>query len=413
MALVSRDLGVSYPRHTWWYRTFLAVVRPVVLPIVKMRMKIKTRPERREMDKPSILLYNHVSNSDFICSLDLYRPYTRYILSDAMLRNKFNAIIYPICADFIYRRKGDKGDDTVESVKATIKKGISVGLSAEGGVSTNGTTEEIRPRTGVMVKECGCGMVTMISYGGYFIYPTWSHYKAKGPMFGKVVGIYTKEQVAAMTSDEINATIAKDLYFNHYEWNREARIPYVRKNRAEWMERVAGICPKCRTVGSMHSHIDDLSCEKCGYKVTVDDYGFFNGDDVIFDNLYDWDMWQRNYLISKRQEWLDSPDEIITTDEHLSISVLRNNMPVTLDEDVRLEMDAKEIRIIGEKCNMTMPLDEMGGIIRAIPDGFGIVYKDDYYQLKAPYPLWNAKHRYIRKILRGESISVTKTCDTV
>ena len=88
-------------------------------------------------------------------------------------------------------------------------------------------------------------------------------------------------------------------------------------------------------------------------------------------------------------------------------------MPEILDGDVRLEMNAKEIRIIGEKCNMVMPLDEIGGIIRAIPDGFGIVYHDEYYQLKAPYPLWNAKHRYIRKIIRGESIRVTRTCDTV
>ena len=41
ISLVSRDLGVSYPRHTWWYRSFLAVVRPIVMPIVKMKMKIK------------------------------------------------------------------------------------------------------------------------------------------------------------------------------------------------------------------------------------------------------------------------------------------------------------------------------------------------------------------------------------
>ena len=88
----------------------------------------------------------------------------------------------------------------------------------------------------------------------------------------------------------------------------------------------------------------------------------------------------------------------------MTVSTLENNFPVLLDDDVRIEMTAKEIRIIGEKFSKTLALDDMSGIVGAIPDGYGIAIGDDYYQIKAYRPIWNEKQRFIRKILRGESI---------
>ena len=411
--MASREIGVSHPRHILWYRFFMFMARLILMPLAKWKYKIRTRTDKKEKPLPCILLYNHVSNYDYICNVDIFHPYIRYIISDAMLRNKLNAIVFPLVTDFIYRRKGERADDTVETVKVTIQDGVNVGIAPEGGVTTNGTTEPVRYRTGILVKDCHCGMITVAMHGGYFIYPTWSHYKAKGPMYAEIVGRYTKEQIEGMTVEEVNDTIFRDIYVNHYEWNREKRIPYERKHRAEWMERVAGICPKCKTIGKMHSCIDDLYCEECGYRVTVDEYGFFQGEEVIHDNLYDWDMWQRKYLVSLRQKWLDSPEDVITSDDHMTFSILRNNFPVLLDDDVRVEMTTKELRVIGEKENMTIPLKDMSGIVGAIEDGFGVTYKDEYYQFKAPHPLWNMKQRYIRKILLGEPIGRTEDGDIV
>lgn len=402
--MASRDIGVQYPKHKLWYRSIISACRIVLLPLAKIKYRIRTKPDKEEKPLPCIVAYNHISNYDYICNIDIFRPYTRYIISDAMFRNRFNRIVYPIFMDFIYRRKGERADDAVESMKVTIQDGVCAGVAPEGGVTSNGTTEPVRYRTGQMIKDCHCGLVTISMQGGYFIYPTWSHYKAKGPMFGRIVGRYTKEQIEKMTVEEINDIIYRDIYVNHYEWNRKERIEYKRKCRAEWMERVVSICPKCKTMGSMHSEVDDLYCTECGYKVTVDECGFYQGDEVVFDNMYDWDMWQRRYLLSQRQKWLDSPDEIITADDHFTISVLRDNYPVLLDDDVRVEMTAKVIRIKGEKVDLTLPLDDMSGIVGAIADGYGIAIGDEYFQLRADHPIWNEKQRFIRKVLRGESI---------
>ena len=413
MRVASRDIGVSYPSHKLWYSSFIWVARRTILPVLKLKLHIKTKKDRRPMPVPCIMVYNHISNYDYMCNVDVFRPYIRYIISDAMLRNKLNAFVFPKVTDFIYRRKGERADDAVESVKVTIAEGVCVGIAPEGGVTSNGVTEAIRPRTGVLIKDCNCGLVTIAQHGGYFIYPTWARFKAKGPIYAEVVGRYSKEEISAMTPDEINALIARDIHVNHYEWIKKERIIYKRKNRAEWMERVTGICPKCKSMDSMHSCIDDLYCEKCGHRVTVDEYGLFQGEEAFFDNLYDWDMWQRGYLQDQRQRWLDSPDETIAADDHMQLNILRNNFPVLLEDDVRVEMDTKELRIIGKENNLVMPLREISGIVSAIQDGYGIAFKDEYYQLKAPRPLWNDKMRYVRKIILGESIGTRPKDDTL
>ena len=411
--MASREIGVSHPRHKLWYRSFMAFARTFMLPVAKRMYHIKTRKDKRKMPVPCIMLYNHISNYDYMCNIDVFRPYIRYMISDAMLRNRVNAIVFPLVTDFIFRRKGERADDAVESAIVTIQDGVCVGIAPEGGVTCNGTTEAIRPRTGTLVKQCDCGMVTIAQHGGYFIYPTWARFKAKGPIYANVIGIYSKEELESKTAEEINEIIARDIHVNHYEWMKKERIIYKRKNRAEWMERVTGICPKCNSVDSMHSCVDDLYCEKCGYKVSVDEYGLFQGEDAIFDNLYDWDMWQRGYLQDQRQKWLDSPDEIITTDEHMQINILKDNFPVLIDGDARVEIDTKEMRFIGEKVNLVMPLREISGVVSSIADGYGVAYKDEYYQIKAPRPLWNDKMRYVRKIILGESIGVKPKDDTL
>ena len=108
--MASRNIGVSGPKHVLWYRFFMGFARTFLLPFVKMFYHIKTKKDKKEKDLPSILVFNHISNYDYLCNVDMFRPYTRYIISDAMLRNKLNAFIFPKVTDFIYRRKGERAD---------------------------------------------------------------------------------------------------------------------------------------------------------------------------------------------------------------------------------------------------------------------------------------------------------------
>ena len=393
---------VAPPKHTWWYRPLLAVGRPLLLPIVRRMYKIRTVKYKGKIPDASIVMFNHVSDYDFIGTLNGFRHYARYVASDALIRKRYMRFIMGLVSDFIFRRKGENGDNVVESVKATIAKGVHVCIAPEGGESINGTTAYIRPRTGQMVKDANAGMVTFRMEGGYFLKPSWSKHRYKGPMYGGVVGVYTKEEMAALSAEEINDIIYRDLYVNSYEWQREHREIYEGDTgRAEFMEQVLYLCPKCNKVGGLHSKHNTLSCSECGYTLEVDQYGFFTGEELIFDNLYDWDVWQRNLINSKVDEYKANPEKVIFSDSGQILKGLENNYPYVIEENVTLSMSAARITIKGEKTDIDLPLEEVQSITVVSREDVGIIHKGVYYQVGAEIQRSGVKYKQLISMLRG------------
>lgn len=397
---MSSEDGFRPPRRTLWYRFIQGFAKLIIIPVYFTKNHVKVEMYRPKRGEPVLFLHNHLMDDDFILTAAGLNGYTRFILSDAFTRKPLIALIVEIVSDFIYRRKGDNADAVVKSIAATFEKGINMTMAPEGEESPNGVTAPIRKRTGQMIKDLNVPIVTYRLEGGYFIRPTWSRNRAKGgPMFGKVIGVYSKEQLSEMTADEINDLIYRDLYINHYDWVKENGYVYDRECRAECMERALFICPHCKTKGSMHSHKDTLFCGECGYSVDVDEHGLFVGENVIFDNLYDWDQWQKESLKAERIEWSEHPDEPIFTDTGLKLSVLSGNEPQVLGDDVTLTMSFNEICIKGNGVDLKMPIGEISGIALANTDTAGINFGGNYYLVKSRIPLCVRKYRYIRKMI--------------
>lgn len=395
------DSGVSPPRHQWWYRPLLVFGRSCILPFIKRKYQIRTERYKGKVPGASMVMFNHVSDYDHYGVLDGFPHYSRYVASDALIRKRTMRYVMALVSDFIFRRKGENGDNVVESVKASIAKGVHVCMSPEGGESINGTTAFIRPRTGSMVKEVGCGLVTFRMEGGYFIRPSWCNHRFKGPMYGRVVGTYTREELEGMTAEEINDLIYRDLYVNSYEWQREHMIVYEGERRAEYMEQVLYTCPKCRGINTIHSDCDDVYCDGCGYRVRVNKYGFFEGEDVVFDDLYSWDVWQRELMHSRLDGYRADPEKVILSDSGQVLMGLRNNYPYVIEEDVTLSMSAARIRIEGEETHLDIPISDVRSVTVVSREDVGIISGDTYYQVGTVVPRSGVKYKQLMAMLRG------------
>ena len=168
------------------------------------------------------------------------------------------------------------------------------------------------------------------------------------------------------------------------------------------MEQVLYTCPKCKCINHMHSKCDTVYCSECGYTVDVDEYGFFTGDDVIFDNLYDWDVWQRDLMNSKVEYWKAHPEEIILSDEDQVLKGLENNYPYVIEDGVRLTMSASEITIKGKESNIVMPMEEVQSITVVSREDVGIIHKGVYYQIGAKVQRSGVKYKQLIAMLRGK-----------
>lgn len=275
-----------HKRHLFYYK----LLRPLV--VLFTRIRFGYRFERAEnLPDTYIVLSNHTTDYDPILVGSSFREQMYFVASEHIARWPLAYIFLKHCFAPIIRYKGATATSTVMEMLRAIRAGRNVCMFAEGNRSWDGETGFISPATGKVVKSAKCGLVTYRLEGGYFVSPRWSGTLRRGSLKGAPVNVYTKEQLAAMSVDEINAAIQKDLYEDAY--GRQIRKPqrYRGKGLAEGMENLLFLCPECGGIDTMHSQNDTVSCSQCDLTFRYNEYGMLEG--VPFQTVKQFADWQR------------------------------------------------------------------------------------------------------------------------
>ena len=125
-------------------------------------------------------------------------------------------------------------------------------------------------------------------------------------MSGAPVGVYPPEELKKMSEAEIADLLARDLYENAYETQSKAPVAFRGKALAETLETALYLCPKCHRIDTLHSRGDRFSCD-CGLTMTLDEFGFFQGEDLPFKTPLDWDRWQTGEMEKLAEGLGDEP----------------------------------------------------------------------------------------------------------
>jgi 1-acyl-sn-glycerol-3-phosphate acyltransferase len=96
-----------------------------------------------------------------------------------------------------------------------------------------------------------------------------------------------------MSVSDIYDRMSRLLYYDEYEFQRIHMNRYPGKRKAERLERFLYVCPSCLGFHTMRSKNNDFFCTTCGYRVVYDEFGFFQGDDLIFDDTRKWNLFQQ------------------------------------------------------------------------------------------------------------------------
>ncbi|MDO4573533.1 MAG: hypothetical protein Q4C13_09195, partial [Clostridia bacterium] len=178
-----------------------------------------------------------------------------------------------------------------------LKDGHSVCLYPEGNRSWDGVTRPITPATGKMAKISGAKLVTYRSEGVYFSNPRWSGGSIRrGRTRGGVAGVYTPEYLSSLTAAQVQEIIERDLYENAYERQRAQPVKFRGRRLAEHLETLLFICPHCRAQDKLRSEGDYFICDGCGTRLRYTPEGFFVGENLVFDSVLDWHIWQEGRI---------------------------------------------------------------------------------------------------------------------
>ncbi|MBQ3194863.1 MAG: 1-acyl-sn-glycerol-3-phosphate acyltransferase [Clostridia bacterium] len=247
-------------KHKLFYKTLrIPVIWYLKLKFSYSYKKAKNLPENY------IVLSNHTTDFDPLFVAASFKNQMYFVASEHITRWKKLYAFLKFGFEPIIRYKATVAGSTVIQVLRKTKKGKNVCIFAEGVRSWDGVTAKILPSTGQLVKRAGCGLVTYKIAGGYMTSPVWATGGCrKGDVKGQVVNIYTKEDLAAMTEDEVNAVINRDLYESAEQRQQTEGSLYKGKAMAEGLEKLLYACPSCGIYDCLETKGDKLFCKACG-----------------------------------------------------------------------------------------------------------------------------------------------------
>ena len=327
-------------RHVRVYAFLHAIAAPIFSRIFRFRYK---KPAA-DIEGPYIVLANHNMDCDPILVGIAFKRQMYFVASEHIFRRQWLSKLLVRYLDPIARKKGTTAAGTVLEMARRAKKGYNLALFPEGDRSFTGRTDRVHPTVGKLVKKLGIKVITYRIRGGFLTTPRWSYSMRKGLVDGEIVHIYPKEEVAAMTADELLQRINEDLYVDAYEDQQKMHIAYKGKNLAEGLETALWICPECGRIGSMSTKGDTISCT-CGMHAHYDQYGMLTG--TKFSTFTEWYDWQRAEFDRRIDEGtVEMPKEKVTVVE-------LNGEEQTKVAEGSISVGANRITVTGEDGNVT------------------------------------------------------------
>ena len=276
------------------HRLVFALLRPFCALFARLQYNYHW-DSLKEIEGPYLLLSNHNQELDpILIGVSAWRQ-LYFVASEHLQRKGFVTKLLNYFLKPIVHQKGVSGATTVAKILRTLRSGSSVCLFPEGNRSFNGLTADFAASTGKMARRSGAKLVTYRLEGSYLTDPRWSMHTRKGHLYGRLVRVYTPEELQAMTDAEVNAAIRQDLWEDAYARQSQLMVPYRGKDLAHGLETTIFICPQCHQVGSLVSEGDQVRCS-CGFHLTHDVYGYLHDDAGNSYTVTQLDQLQKTFL---------------------------------------------------------------------------------------------------------------------
>lgn len=368
---------------------FHHVVYQISRPIAKMlaskyHFKTVNTPPRKTFKQPFIMLSNHVSHIDMQFAISALPHQAYFVATEDLFCKGFVSRALKTLYSPIPLFKPDLSTAPVRNILKRIRGGDSIVMFPEGHHSPDGLTTDIKESVGALVKSAHCQLITFRLIGGFFMAPRWCSTRRDGPLRGEYVGVYSPEELAKMTPEEITALIKRDLHEDAYaRQKQEGLVPYKSDRRAEQLEVHYYFCPHCGAQSTIHSHGNTFRCDACGNETEIDEYYRFHpvGDSkpFPFENFTQWADWQRE----REAEFIatQTPEDIVYRDRGLHLIEYRIDEAATVkiaDSDAYATFEGFTV----EALNLTVKWSDLpwfnfnqGG------RGFQFVHEGRHYEL--------------------------------
>lgn len=217
----------------------------------------------RDLPAPFIALCNHES------FFDMY--YTNRLFQNAKATPSYVVNKHYIASPLV-RKIAAKGgvipkklftpDLSVPvQIMRMLKKGYPVIIFPEARLSVDGRNNPIIDRSAAFYRRLKTDLVLVKICGSYFAKPKWRKTFFRSDIFVSAERVITKDEIAAMTDDELNRLIDESLAFDE---SVDPVNTYRQKNKAKGLSNILYRCVDCGALYTTQGAGNELVCSACG-----------------------------------------------------------------------------------------------------------------------------------------------------
>ena len=327
----------------------------------------------RQPEKPAIVLCNHGAFTDFLYAETLILK-SRPHFATARL------YFYHRQLGWLLRKLGCFPKSMfaldIESTKNCLRVLQNNGIFAmmpEARLSTVGQFEDIQESTYSFLKKAKVPVYTIKLQGDYFAKPKWGTGLRRGALVEAELDIlFTAEQVAALSVDEIRQAVNQRLFYDEFAWiETKPQIHYRHKKLAEGLENILTFCPVCGEKHTITTKGMDIFCKNCGKLTSLNDRYGFTGD-FRFANFAQWYHWQKDVLrqqiLADEKFALQSKVELRLPSHGKGLTRNAGNGECTLDRTGLRYTGTKD----GETVDIHFPLKQVYRLLFGAGENFEI-----------------------------------------
>ncbi len=286
------DMAREPVRTRWFLRplTYLLSITDVILHKVQINYIGGTK----ELKPPFLLLSNHNAFMDFkVLTKAIFPRRANYVVAidgfigrEWLLRN-----VGCIC-----KRKFTNDITLVRQLARVIENGDIAVVYPEARYSLCGTTAVLPESLGKLCKLLNVPVATFICRGHHVNSPFWNLRSRKvKPTEADFKLLFTPEDLAAKSVDEINDALVQAFRYDDFAWLREKGLTMKGNFLAEGLDHVLYQCPHCGTEYEMTSKGNEIICKHCGKRWKMAPDGLLSAveGETEFSHVPDWYEWER------------------------------------------------------------------------------------------------------------------------
>ncbi|MCQ2413683.1 MAG: 1-acyl-sn-glycerol-3-phosphate acyltransferase [Clostridia bacterium] len=268
------------------------------------------RNEVRKAKGAFVLIANHQCALDFVNLIGLTSRRMTFVLSDAFYQtlpipHVLNAM-HPI-----HKQQFATTPSDLRKMKEVIHQNQGLVIFPAGLMSEDGLSTPIPQSTYDFLKWLGADVYVARSEGGYFVMPKWSKKVRPGKTYMDAFQLFSKEELAEATAEEVKRRTDEALLFDAYRDQAAHPVLYHGGEDIDGLENVLYRCPGCGTEFSISCREKrKLVCSSCGFTANSDAYG------ILHDNkgrtLYPSD-WSREIFRFVKEKLRLHPEEALCT----------------------------------------------------------------------------------------------------